>query len=111
MYNGQWSDVFIETILMREGHGPGVITGTAEKTQTMATRVFSMDATMALIGDIRKMSRGEENLQMTHKEESPSRLVRNGDNCKSLRRTIDLHLTFAAKDITAGGFTAHIRRK
>ena len=30
IYNGQWSDMFIETNWMRKGHGPGSIIGMTE---------------------------------------------------------------------------------
>ena len=46
IYNGQWSDMFIETNWMRKGHGTGGINGMTENPQTMASWVYSMDATM-----------------------------------------------------------------
>lgn len=46
LYNGMWSDMFIETTWMRKGHGPGGVIGTTESHQTMATWVHSMDSTM-----------------------------------------------------------------
>ena len=52
--------MFIETNWMRKGHGPGGIIGTTERPQTMATWVFSMDATMTMTGDLKKMSGSEE---------------------------------------------------
>ena len=54
----------------------------------MATWVFSMDATMTMIGDLKKMSGSEEVMQMTHKEELPSRINRDEDDRQSLRRTL-----------------------
>jgi len=39
-------------------------------------------------GDLKKMSGSEEVVQMTHKEESPSRIIRDGDDRQSLRRTL-----------------------
>ena len=59
--------MFIETNWMRKGHGPGGIIGTTERSQTMATWVLSMDATMTVSGDLKKMSGSEEVVQMTHK--------------------------------------------
>lgn len=111
IYNGQWSDMFIETNWMRKGHGPSGIIGMTESPQTMATWVFSMDATMTLIGDFKKMSGGEDNVQMTHKEESPSRIGRDGDDRQSLRRTLlscinpmdpDTHVTGSLLNIWSG---------
>ena len=88
IYNGQWSDMFIETNWMRKGHGPGGIIGVTESPQTMATWVYSMDAIMTLTGDLRKMSGDDENVQTTHKEESPSRIRRDGIDRQSLRAAL-----------------------
>ena len=77
----------------------------------MATWVFSMDATMTLTGDLKKMSGSEEVVQMTHKEESPSRINRDGDDRQSLRRTLlscinpmdpDTHVTGSLLNIWSG---------
>ena len=65
IYNGQWSDMFIETNWMRKGHGPGGISGMTESPQMMATWVYSMDAIMTLTGDLRKMSGDDENVLTT----------------------------------------------
>ena len=88
LYNGQWSDMFIETNWMRKGHGPGGVIGMTENPQTMATWVYSMNATMTLTGDLKKMTGDEETLQTTHKEESPSRIRRDGDDCRSLQAAL-----------------------
>ena len=48
IYNGQWSDMFIETNWTKKGRGPGGIIGMTENPQTMASWVYSMDATMTL---------------------------------------------------------------
>ena len=66
IYNGQWSDMFIETNWMRKGHGPGGITG-----------------------DLRKMSGDDENVLTTHKEESPSRIRRDGIDRQSPRAALE----------------------
>ena len=89
IYNRQWSDMFIETNWMRKGHGPGGIIGNTESPQTMATWVYSMDATMTLTGDLKKMSGDYEKVQMTHKEESASRIRRDGNDRKSLKATLE----------------------
>jgi hypothetical protein len=89
VYNGQWSDMFIETNWMRKGHGPGGIIGDTESPQTMATWVYSMDATMTLTGDLMKMSGKEDSLQMTHKEESVSRIQKDYLDRQSLRATLE----------------------
>ena len=103
--------MFIETNWIRKGHRPGGIIGTTERSQTMAMWVFSMDATMTLTGDLKTMSGSEEVVQMTHKEESPSRINRDGDDRQSLRRTLlscitpmdpDTHVTGSLLNICSG---------
>ena len=49
-----------------------------ENPQTMASWVYSMDATMALTGDPKKMSGDDANVQTTHKEEAESPINRDG---------------------------------
>ena len=92
LYNGQWSDMFIETNWMRKGHGPGGIIGNTESPQTMATWVYSMDATMTLTGDLKKMSGKEDSIQMTHKEESASRIHQDGQDRQSIRSTLESYI-------------------
>ena len=70
--------MFIETTWMRNGHGPGGIIGMTEIPQTMATWVYSMDDTMTLTDDLKKMSNDDMKIQMTHKEESASRITADG---------------------------------
>ena len=63
---------------MRKGHGPDGINGMTENPQTMASWVYSIDATMTLTGDLNKMSGDDANVQTTHKEEAESRINRDG---------------------------------
>lgn len=108
IYNGQWSDMFIETNWMRKGHGPGGIIGNTESPQTMATWVYSMDATMTLTGDLKKMSGKEESLQMTHKEESASRIHQDGHDRQSLRATLESYIDPLDPGTHAGGCLLNI---
>ena len=89
IYNGQWSDMFIETNWTKKGRGPGGIIGMKENPQTMASWVYSMDATMTLTGDLKKMSGDDANVQTTHKEEAESRINRNGHDRQSLRAALE----------------------
>ena len=69
--------MFIETNWMRKGHGPTGIIGNTETPQTMATWVFSMNATMTLTDDLKQMSEGDKIIKLIHKEEPPkSNLMR-----------------------------------
>eukprot|EP00745_Piridium_sociabile_P037812 TRINITY_DN68984_c0_g1_i6.p1 TRINITY_DN68984_c0_g1~~TRINITY_DN68984_c0_g1_i6.p1 ORF type:complete len:1121 (+),score=248.01 TRINITY_DN68984_c0_g1_i6:81-3443(+) len=89
LWNGQWSDMFIETTWMRKGHGPGGIIGNTEKPQTMATWVYSMDAVMTLTGDLKRMGdHDEKETQEKHKEEFPSRINQDGDDRRAIRQAL-----------------------
>ena len=89
IYNGQWSDMFIETNWMRKRRGPGSIIGMTENPQSMASWVYSMDATMTLTGDLKKMSGDDANVQTTHKEEAESRINQDGHDRQSLRVALE----------------------
>ena len=70
-----------------------------------------MNATMTMTGDLKNMSVSEELVQMTHKEESPSHINRDGDDSQSLSRTLlscinpmdpDTHVTGSVLNIWSG---------
>jgi len=70
-----------------------------------------MDSTMTMTGDLKKMSGSDEVVPMTQKEESPSRINRDGDDRQSLRRTLlscinpmdpDTHVTGSLLNIWSG---------
>lgn len=43
LWNGEWSDMFIETTWMRQNYGPGSIIGDTDNTKTTATWLYIMD--------------------------------------------------------------------
>ena len=88
VYNGYRSDMFIETSWIRKGHRPTGITGNTESPQTMATWVSSMNATMTLTGELKKMSGGDENIELMHNEETLSRIQQDVREHLSLRATL-----------------------
>ena len=74
---------------MRKGHGPGGIIGMTESPQTMATWLYSIDATMTRTDELKKMYGNTETVQTTHKEEAKSRINRDGYDRRSLRAAMD----------------------
>ena len=89
LWNGEWSDMFIETTWMRKGHGPGGIIGNTETPQTMATWVYSMDAVMTLTGDLKRMgNHDDDKMKEKHKEEFPSRIKHDGDDRRAIRQAL-----------------------
>ena len=86
LWNGEWSDMFLETTWMRRGHGPGGIIGSAENPQTMVTWVYSMDALKTLTGDLKKVSDNEDGeVRQKHKEEFPGRISSDGADRRAIR--------------------------
>ena len=86
LWNGEWSDMFLETTWMRRGHGPGGIIRSAENPQTMVTWVSSMDAVKTLTGDLKKGSDNEDGeVRQKHKEEFPGRISSDGADRRAIR--------------------------
>lgn len=89
LWNGQWSDMFIETTWMRKGHGPGGIIGNTENPETMATWVYSMDAVMTLTGDLKRMGDDdEEDIKDKHKEEFPGRINKDAEDRRAIQHAL-----------------------
>ena len=81
--------MFIETNWTKKGRGPGGIIGMTENPQTMAGWVYSMDATMTLTCDLKKMSGDDANVQTTYKKEAESRINRDGHDRQSLLAALE----------------------
>lgn len=89
LFNGEWLDMFIETTWMRKGHGPGGVIGNTENVQTMATWVYSMDAVMTLIGDLKNMEDSDEvECKEKHKEVFLSRIRHDADDRNAIRQAL-----------------------
>ena len=91
IWNGIWSDQFIESTYMRYGHGPSGIIGTTMKPETLKTWAYSMYACTTLINDLKEMdcSTGNNMIQMTHKEEMEARIESDASDRKSIRKTLE----------------------
>ena len=108
LINGMWSDMYIETTWMRKGHGPGGIIGITEHPQVMAMWVHSMDATMSLITDLKKLSGGAETETTKHKEESSSCIDLDGRDRKSLNMALKRCINPLDPDSHAAGCLLNI---
>ena len=81
--------MFIETTWMRKGHGPGDIIGNTENPQTMVTWVYSMNAVMTLIGDLKRLGdHDDEEMKEKHKEEFTSRIRHDGDDRRAIGQAL-----------------------
>ena len=109
LFNGEWSDMFIETTWMRKGHGPGGIIGNTENTETMATWVYSMDAVMTLTGDLKKMGNiNEVECKEKHKEEFPSRIRHDGNDRRAIQQSLSSFIDPLNPELHADGSLLNI---
>ena len=79
IWNGIWSNMYIETTFMSYGHDQGGIIGIIRKPETL--QIWALNLHIHVCGqlesDLADMVEGEsENLQATHKEERPTRLTK-----------------------------------
>ena len=76
LWNGIWSDMWIETTFMRYGHGPNGIIGITLKPETMKWWAYSMHTCSRIAQDIANMSDDSvEREVICRKEEKPSRIT------------------------------------
>ena len=74
IWNGIWSDMYIESTFMRYGHGPSGIIGITLKPSTLKRWAFGLHISSQLINDVFAMAEGEQQTAViSHKEEMPSR--------------------------------------
>jgi len=79
LWNGIWSDMFIESTFMRYGHGARGIIGITLKPSALKRWALSMHACTKIVKGVADMTRGYKEVDVTsHKEEKPSRI--HGDN-------------------------------
>lgn len=60
IWNGIWSDMFIESTLMRYGHGKGGIIGITLKPETLKTWALSLHICSKLESDLNEMVDGQK---------------------------------------------------
>ena len=71
MWNGMWSDIFIETTFMCYGHGPGGLVGITLNAAAMKRWALSLHTCSQLVKDLTDLKDGGHKIQITrHKEES-----------------------------------------
>jgi len=91
LWNGIWSDMFIETTFMRYGHGPGGIIGITLKPETLKTRALSPHICSRLEQGIADLAGNEQEIsQETHKEERKSRIDSDGADSESIRKKLEM---------------------
>ena len=86
IWNGIWSDMFIESTFMRYGHGPGGVIGITLKPSTLKRWALSLHICSQLVQDITEMRETHRQTKVTeHKEEMPSRIRSDGVDREKLK--------------------------
>ena len=89
LWNGLWSDMFIETTFLRYGHGPGGIIGITLKPETLKIWALGPHICSHLEQDIISLVGKEQDIsQEAHKEEA--RIASDGADRKSIQDKLKL---------------------
>ncbi len=92
LWNGIWSDMFIESTFMRYGHGRAGIVGITLKPETLKTWALSRHICSQLMEDLAEL-RGESDeyrFQDSHKEEAASRISSDKKDREALKRKLEM---------------------
>ena len=91
LWNGIWSDMYIEMTFMRYGHGPGGIIGITLKTETLKTWALGLHVCCQLEQDTVNLSCNEQDkCQLNHKEEAKSRIKSDRADRENLSKKLEL---------------------
>ena len=91
-WNGIWSDMFIESTFMRNGHSRAGIIGITLKLETLKTWALSRHTCSQLVEDLAAL-RGESDenrFQTSHKEEANARIESDKKDREELKCKLDL---------------------
>jgi hypothetical protein len=90
VWNGIWSDMFIETTFMRYGNSHGEIIGITLRPKTPKTWALGLHTRSKLVEDIACMSDPDHAArQYTHKKEQKSRIAADAADRATIRETLD----------------------
>ena len=92
LWNGLWSDMFIETTFMRYGHGKAGIIGITLKPETLKTWALSLHVCGKLLEDLSTLRENERPscIQTIHKEEAIARISADQADREGLRKNLDM---------------------
>ena len=91
LWNGIWSDMMIETTLMRYGHAPGGIVGITLKPETLKVLAFSLHECSRLESDLDDMTDEDTQSKVvtTLKEEAKARIAEDKTDRDGTRQKLD----------------------
>ena len=89
IWNGIWSDMFIESTFMRYGHGAGGIVGLTLQPAALKKWAHSLHICGQLTKDVPEMADVNTNkIVRVHKEEMPARMTSDAEDRQKLRSSI-----------------------
>lgn len=90
LWNGIWSDLFIETTYMRYGHSPSGIIGSTLNESTLAIWAFSHSTLTQIMHDLQDLKEERETRAaiIFHKEEQTSRLREDAEDRRKIREAL-----------------------
>ena len=93
IWNGIWSDMYIETTFMRYGKGPKGIIGITLKPSTVKRWAFSMHVCCRVANDVATITQRQTKLELlSHKEENPARVKSDGKDRKNIRNKLEVSI-------------------
>lgn len=91
VWNGIWSDMYIETTFMKYGHGKGGIIGITLKPETLKTWALSLHISCQLENALFDMAEDTKDvIQILHKEEGKSRVLSDKMDREGIRQKLEL---------------------
>ena len=88
LWNGIWSDLFIESTYMRYGHGPSGIIGSTLSETTLAVWALSHNTMGQMSNDVAELCTHQDHVVMRHKEERPIRITDDSRDMHVIREAI-----------------------
>ena len=89
IWNGLWSDLFIESTFMRYGHSPGGIVGITLQPNTLKRWALSLHLCAQLRKDVFSLSDPDKQATVTtHKEEGISRIATDATDRQKIREKL-----------------------
>ena len=93
IWNGIWSDMYIETTFMRYGKGPKGIIGITLKPSAVRRWAFSMHVCCQVANDVATMTESQKTEGVSsHKEENPARVKSDGSDRQNIRRKLEMSM-------------------
>ena len=90
IWNGIWSDIYIETTFMRYGKGPKGIIGITLKPSAVKRWAFSMHVCCQVANDVATITQRQNKKEVSsHKEENPARMRSDQKDRNSIRNKLD----------------------